>query len=108
MLIPHKTMIVLDTKILFCLGEGEPACDMWKFPGQESNLCHRNDPSCYSDNAGSLTPPVLQGNSPKFFIVGTFVHKDLSTAVGHSAGALIKMIYFSLSNNSARKVCLLL
>ena len=28
---------------------------MWAFPGQGSNLCHSNDPSCCNDNAGSLT-----------------------------------------------------
>ena len=28
---------------------------MWKFPGQESNLCHNSDLSHYSDNVRSLT-----------------------------------------------------
>ena len=28
---------------------------MWKFLGQGSNLLHSSDPSCYSENAGSLT-----------------------------------------------------
>lgn len=31
------------------------ACGMWKFPGQELNLHHRNDSSHCSDNTGSLT-----------------------------------------------------
>ena len=28
---------------------------LWKFLGQGSNTQHRNNPSCYSDSAGSLT-----------------------------------------------------
>ena len=31
------------------------AHSMWKFLGQGSNLCHGSDPSCCSDNTGSLT-----------------------------------------------------
>ena len=31
------------------------ACGMRKFPGQGLNPRHSNDPSCYSDNVGSLT-----------------------------------------------------
>ena len=30
-------------------------CSMWKFPSQRSNPHHSRDPSCCSDNAGSLT-----------------------------------------------------
>ena len=28
---------------------------MWKFLGQGTNLCYSSNPSCCSDNAGSLT-----------------------------------------------------
>ena len=39
--------------VSFCFGL---ACDMRKFPGQESKLCHcSSNPSCSSDLAGSLT-----------------------------------------------------
>ena len=30
-------------------------CGMWKFPGQGLNSCHSSNPSCFSDNARSLT-----------------------------------------------------
>ena len=50
-------------KVLFLFfGHG---CDIWKFLGQGSNLCHSSDPGCCSDNAESLTcciirePPVF-------------------------------------------------
>ena len=33
---------------------------MWKFPDQESNLCHSNDPSCCSGNARSLTHCIVR------------------------------------------------
>lgn len=40
---------------------------MWKFPGQKSNLCHRNDLSHSSDSCRSLTvrPP---GNAENIFV----------------------------------------
>ena len=38
----------------FCLFVFGHTHGMWKFPGQGLNPCHNSDPSCCSDNAGSL------------------------------------------------------
>lgn len=44
---------------------------MWKFPSQRSNPCHSNDPSCCSDNAGSLTHYTTRELQACFFFKPT-------------------------------------
>ena len=44
-------------------------CSIWKFPGQGLNPCHSSNPSCYSENARSLTSCATRekSNSSNFY-----------------------------------------
>ena len=50
---------------LFLIGG---SCDMGKFTGKGSNLSHSSNPSCCSDNAGSLTPCTARKPWHCFFL----------------------------------------
>ena len=46
---------IVVIKNFFCYTPG-----MWKFPDQRLNPCHSSNPSCCSDNTGSLTPCAMR------------------------------------------------
>ena len=50
--------------VLFCFSHTH---GMWKFPGQELNLCYSSDPSHCSANAGSLTCCAIRDLQMKSF-----------------------------------------
>ena len=60
LLIQNEKSCLLPSNViyLFILG---CTCGMWKFPGQESNLCHRSDPSCALWQCRILNPLRHQG-----------------------------------------------
>ena len=75
-----------------------------KFPGQGSNVCHGSDPSCYSDNSGSLihgtTRELLSTyfyNHNFFFLMATLVAYEGSWARGQ-IGAVAAGLHHSHSN----------
>ena len=49
---------------------------MWKFLGQGSNPHCSSHPSCCSDKAGSLNPPVPQKNSNKMLNMSVFLKQE--------------------------------
>lgn len=64
--------LILNNRLvgmLFFWGGGRCTCSMWKFRGQGGiELCHSNDPSCCSDNAGSLTHYTTRELQACFFL----------------------------------------
>ena len=55
-----------------------------KFPGQELNLHHSSDPSCCSDNAGSLTHSTTRELPVSFYILILCLFRAASMAHGYS------------------------
>ena len=67
--------LYLSTASFFLFGHTH---GMWTFPGQGSNPCHNSNPSCCSDNAGSLTCCVTELPRTAYFwqswLQRTFFH----------------------------------
>lgn len=66
--------LILNNRLVGMLffGGGGCTCSMWKFRGQGGiELCHSNDPSCCSDNAGSLTHYTTRELQACFFFKPT-------------------------------------